>query len=142
MSKELRTQDAVPRLRAAAHEIWLAGLGALAMAEDEGEKTFKMLVKRGKEFEGIARERLDDVREKLDVRKGANTMLTRLGTNVDNGVTEVVHRLGLPTKKEIDGLAHRVDRLTKTIETRAAAPRSRVRATRLGKNGKSTATAR
>jgi hypothetical protein len=39
----------------------------------------------------------------------------------------VLHRLGLPTKKEIDGLGKRVDRLTKSLEKPAAKARRRVR---------------
>jgi len=33
------------------HDVWLAGLGALAVAEQEGSDLFKALVKKGKEFE-------------------------------------------------------------------------------------------
>jgi poly(hydroxyalkanoate) granule-associated protein len=38
-------------LRASAHRIWLAGLGAFAAAEEEGEKLFDRLVDRGRGVE-------------------------------------------------------------------------------------------
>ena len=35
----------------ATRKVWLAGLGALSAAEEEGAKAFKTLVKRGSQFE-------------------------------------------------------------------------------------------
>ena len=58
--------------RESAHRIWLAGLGALAKAEEEGSKLFKNLVREGERYEtagkatvksgigGAKRQRCDD----------------------------------------------------------------------------------
>ena len=115
----------IPLIRDSAHQIWLAGLGALSLAEDETGKLFKALVKRGKHFEANAKDRVDDLKEKLDVRKAANNAIDRIGDTLDDGVTDVLHRLGLPTKKEIDGLTKRVERLTKALESAPAKPARR-----------------
>lgn len=124
MAKAIEKPKQVPMIRESAHQIWLAGLGALSLAEDESGKLFRALVKRGKSFEETTKDRLDDVKAKLDVRKAADIAIEKMGDTWDEGVSDVLHRLGLPTKKEIDGLSKRVERLTKTLETAPAkAPR-------------------
>ena len=124
MSKAIEKQKQIPMIRDSAHQIWLAGLGALSLAEDETGKLFHALVKRGKTFEGNASERIGELKAKLDVRKAADTAMEKIGDTLDEGVTDVLHRLGLPTQAEIQGLTKRVDRLTKTLETRPVkAPR-------------------
>jgi poly(hydroxyalkanoate) granule-associated protein len=127
MPKTIEKQIQLPVIGESAHQVWLAGLGALSIAGDESGKIFKTLVKRGKAFEHAARGQLDDVRDRLDVRKAAGRVVDRISDGVDEGMTDVLHRLGLPTKKEIDGLTRRVERLTKALEEKPA--RKRVRAT-------------
>jgi poly(hydroxyalkanoate) granule-associated protein len=132
MSKIVEQHQDLPLLRESAHQIWLAGLGALSLVEDEGGKFFKSLVKRGKVFESETKDRVEELKAKLDVKKAATDAMDRIGDGVDENLTAVLHRLGLPTKKEIDGLSKRVDRLTKTLEVKPArhAPRRRVSAKR------------
>ena len=132
MPKSIEKRTPAPMLKESANQIWLAGLGALSLAEDEGGKFFKALVKRGKVFESDIKDRVEEVRDKLDARKTTGETLVKLETGFENSVSSVMHRLGLPTKKEIDGLSKRVDRLTKAIEAkpvhRAHAPKKHVHA--------------
>ncbi len=116
MPKSLIKSPQLPALRDSAYQIWLAGLGALSMAEDESGKIFKTLVKRGKTFEAASKDRLTSVRNALDIRKAASDTMSRITDNLDDGVNGVLGRLGLPSKKEIDALGKRVDRLTKALE--------------------------
>ncbi len=116
MPKSLIKSPQLPALRDSAYQIWLAGLGALSMAEDESGKIFKTLVKRGKTFEAASKDRLTNVRNALDIRKAASDTMSRITDNLDDGVNGVLGRLGLPSKKEIDALGKRVDRLTKALE--------------------------
>ena len=125
MPKAIEKARPIPTIRDSAHQIWLAGLGALSLAEDETGKLFKTLVKRGTVFEKETKGRLDDIKAKLDMRKTAADTVDKITDTFDEGMTDVLHRLGLPTKKEIDGLAKRVDRLTKTLETAPMKPRRR-----------------
>ena len=129
MPKAIEKTQNLPLLRESAHQIWLAGLGALSLVEDESGKFFKSLVKRGKVFEGEAKDRVDEIKAKLDVKTAATDAIDRLGEGLDDNMTAMLHRLGLPTKKEIDGLSKRVDRLTKTLEAKPlrTAPRRRVK---------------
>lgn len=118
MPKSIEKKTPAPILKESANQIWLAGLGALSLAEDEGGKFFKALVKRGKSFETDIKDRVDEVKGKLDARKATGETLVKIETGFESSVAGVMHRLGLPTKKEIDGLSKRVDRLTKAIEAK------------------------
>ena len=116
MPKTLAKQAQLPMLRDSAYQIWLAGLGALSIAEDESGKIFKTLVNRGRAFEASTKDRLIEVKDRLDVRRAASGTVDRIAENLDEGMSGVLSRLGLPTKKEIEGLTKRVERLTKTLE--------------------------
>lgn len=141
MAKTVQKAQELPLIRSSAHQIWLAGLGALSVAEDESGKLFKTLVKRGKSFELTAKDRVDEMRGKLDqqfdemkerfdVRKAASATMDRMGDGFDESMTQMLHRLGLPTKREIEGLSKRVERLTKTLEEKPARAMSRRRGKR------------
>ncbi|HEX6534169.1 MAG TPA: phasin family protein [Gemmatimonadaceae bacterium] len=123
VTKRVETPPQFPVIGDAAHQVWLAGLGALSIAGDESGRIFRTLVKRGEAFENVAADRWDDVRERLDVRRAAVNAVDRLSDGFDEGMTDVLHRLGLPTKKEIDGLTRRVERLTRALEEKPARPR-------------------
>lgn len=108
-------------LRESAHKIWLAGLGALTVAEEEGTKVFKTLVERGEEFEGRGRERVEKV--KSTVEDAAKTTRERLGdawssleTSFDEKVATAIHKIGVPTREEIHTLTKRVEELTKSVD--------------------------
>jgi poly(hydroxyalkanoate) granule-associated protein len=106
-------------IRRSAHEIWLAGLGALTLAEEEGTKLFKVLVKRGAGIETKNRERLEKLISKVKpMREDAGVALKKVGVGMDNSMAAVLHRLGVPTRREIQGLTKRVEELTHSLERR------------------------
>ncbi len=131
MAKVTKTSGRMLTLREPAQQIWLAGLGAFAMAEEEGSKLFSNLVKKGKTLEKANLARLEKVRTRVDELRAmpADTM-SRLGGGFDTGVEAVLDRLGVPTKKEIGALTRRVEALTKALEKRhtpARVPRTTTR---------------
>jgi len=128
VTKQIRR---VPMVREAAEQIYLAGLGAFALAEEGGTRVFETLVKRGKGLEKLNKARLHKVLAQVegkvgDVREGAEHAFGRLTAPIDAGVTTALHRLGVPTRKEIALLTRRVEELTKTVEkTRGRRPIAR-----------------
>ena len=64
--KRKKGNDLSEELKTSAHRIWLAGLGAMAVAEEEGSKLFKSLVERGESYEGKGREELDRIRKAVE----------------------------------------------------------------------------
>jgi poly(hydroxyalkanoate) granule-associated protein len=112
-----------PAIRESVEHVWLAGLGALALAEEEGSKLFRTLVKRGEGFEDESRKRLRRATARVE---GVRTnTIGRLGTGFDGAMTTMLHRIGVPTAREIASLTRRVERLTEHLATgQSAAPQT------------------
>jgi poly(hydroxyalkanoate) granule-associated protein len=117
-SNERKLQDDV---KDTAHRIWLAGLGALAAAEEEGTKLFSRLVDRGRDVESRGKVEVDKVVDKasevVDKAKAkAGSTWDDLGSKVDDTITSALHRLGVPTREEIRTLTQRVEELNAKVE--------------------------
>ena len=97
-------------LMESAHRIWLAGLGALAAAEEEGSKVFSRLVERGKDVESRSKQQVQDVKAK------AESAWSGVGEKIDEKVAAALHRLGVPTREEISDLSRRVEELNRKVE--------------------------
>jgi poly(hydroxyalkanoate) granule-associated protein len=138
MSKTMKTVKRMPVVQEAAEQIYLAGLGAFALAEEEGSKVFENLVKAGKGLEKMNKARvqklLNQVQGKVgNVREGAQHTFGRITAPIDAGVTTALHRLGVPTRKEIGLLTKRVEELTKSVEKTHHARRPAARPARRAK---------
>ncbi len=101
----------VATIRDSATNIWLAGLGAFAKAQDEGGKLFEALVKEGEAVQSrtskSAQEAISDVRSK------ATGTWDKLEQVFVDRVARALTSLNVPTKHDIDVLAKRVEELTK-----------------------------
>ena len=117
-----------------AHKVWLAGLGAVAMAEDEGSKIFSDLISKGKNLE---RRSQNQTKEQMEKAKGtvaglkivAESYWETFSRTVDDSVTDVVHRIGVPTKDEIETLTKKVEDLTAAVDNLRAKETPRPRTT-------------
>lgn len=105
-------------LRKYTHQIWLAGLGALARAESEGNKFFDSLVDIGRDLEDRSGEkpesRVDELREKVITRTGET--MGKMEKAFDDRLTKALSRLGIPNKQEVEQLQRRVQELTAALE--------------------------
>lgn len=115
---EKNTQD---EIKDSVHRIWLAGLGALAAAEEEGSKLFSRLVDRGRDVESKGKVEVDKVNEKVrtEVDKAkakAESAFETWGEKFDEKLTAALHRLGVPTRDEIHNLTQRVEDLNSKVE--------------------------
>lgn len=106
-----------PVLRESAERIWLAGLGALAVTEEQGTKLFKNLVKKGEGFEKETRSLLE--KQIATVRHAPSTAMRRFEGGVEQTMTDMLHRFGIPTRREIHTLTRRVESLADSLEKRA-----------------------
>src|SRR5882724_11322539 len=85
-------KDSVPR-------IWLAGLGALAAAEEEGSKLFSRLVDRGRDVESKGKVEVDKMKVDVDRFKAkAESTFETWGDKFDEKLTATLRRLGVPTR--------------------------------------------
>lgn len=139
-------KDLVGDVKASAHKVWLAGLGALAVTEEEGAKFFKRLVERGEAFEERNRERFGKVRESVeegvrDVRSEAEGLWERLSGSFDDKVADALHRLGIPGREEIHKLTRRVEQLTQKVDELKPRPTASTRKTSAKRGGAKKASA-
>ncbi len=126
-------KDLQKDVKESAHKIWLAGLGALATAEEEGGKLFKNLIKKGEDFEKRGKKAFKSVRDQVEDKvegavESAESTWSKIGDTFDEKVAGTLKRLGVPTRMEIQKLTRRVEELTRKVDElkpRAAAPKAR-----------------
>lgn len=127
-------KDVTKDVSDSAQKIFNAGLGALAIAGDEGSSFFTKLVKRGEkiEFKGFGTDKVKKIREQFDTNtekvtdavkgrvKGAKDMAEdasdKFEDRVQDAVAVVMKKVGVPTREEISELTASVERLTKQIK--------------------------
>ena len=111
-------------VKASAQQIWLAGMGAFAKAQEEGTKVFEALVKEGmslqKKTQAVAEEKLGEVTGKMSAM--ADTVSAKAGQNWDKleaifeqRTAKALNKLGVPTAKDVDALVQRVDALAAAV---------------------------
>jgi len=104
-------------IKESAHKIWLAGLGALAAAEEEGTKIFNTLVEKGEGYENRGKDELAKVKDKVEGAFGkAESSWDKLGDAFDDKVAGAVERLGVPSRDEITTLTKRIEELTLKVD--------------------------
>ena len=135
-----RSAASTTTLRDSVEHVWLAGLGALALTEEEGGRLFRTLVKRGEGVEKQTRTRLRRVVSAA--REAPAEAMTKIETGLDDTMGGVLRRLGVPTRREITSLTRRVEALAETLDERPVRPaRPRRTAGTRRKTSRSTATA-
>ena len=133
-------------VRESASQIWLAGLGAFAKAQEEGTKVFDTLVKEGmtiqRKTQAAAGERLSEATSRMasmatDITSKATGQWDKLETIFEERVSRALGKLGVPTSKDIDALIARIDELNRQVAKLSAHPSTagvKARAARPGAN--------
>ncbi len=116
------------RIRVSAHQIWLAGLGAYAKAEEEGIKAIDSLIKEGEGVESRASEvrkdtaaKTNEIREKAtqkidDVKSNVVERIEKLQSEIDQRIAVVINFFGLPSKSDVEELIEKVEELNKSVK--------------------------
>ncbi len=111
-------------VRSSAQQIWQAGLGAFAKAQEEGGRVFSKLVKEGTDLQkrtrSIAEEKVADVRDTVsgladDVGSKAAGSWDKLEQVFEDRVARALGSIGVPTQKDIQALTKRVEQLSKVV---------------------------
>ena len=121
-----------------AQQIWLAGLGAFAKAQEEGNKVFEALVKEGKDIQKRTRTTAEDKLGAVTGRVGsvagnlgtvagslskhATDSWDRLETVFEERVARALNRLGVPTNSAVQALIARVDSLNAAVQSLGGKP--------------------
>ncbi|HXQ31101.1 MAG TPA: phasin family protein [Steroidobacteraceae bacterium] len=118
----------------AVHQIWLAGMGALAQAQKDGPRAFETLIVDGAEFidrsrthaEKSLREAIATVQSAVAERmQGTRDQATETWDNLEKlfqgRVQRVLHQVGVPTAAEVKALTKRIDTLNSNVASLAKA---------------------
>jgi poly(hydroxyalkanoate) granule-associated protein len=124
------------------HQVWLAGLGALAKAQSGAPKLFNELVREGARVHATASKGADKAMRTLitgarpaiearvgNVHEKASDTFEHLEKMFQARVQRVLHQLGVPGTRELERLATRVETLNANVEKLA---RRRATARRAG----------
>ncbi|MFA6069278.1 polygranule-associated protein [Janthinobacterium lividum] len=116
--KEL-TQDKelASAVRSSAQQIWQAGLGAFAKAQEEGGRVFSKLVKEGTEFQKRAEDKVADVSDGVSkladgVGKQASGSWDKLEQVFEERVARALATIGVPMQNDIAALHAKIDALS------------------------------
>lgn len=111
-------------VRTSAQQIWQAGLGAFAKAQEEGGKVFTKLVKEGsnlqKRTQKMAEDKVSDVTGTVTkmadgVSKQASGSWDKLEQVFEERVARALTSIGVPTQKDIQLLTQRVEELSRAV---------------------------
>lgn len=103
-----------------AQQVWLAGLGAMAKAQEQGSKAMEALLSDGLAFQrksqAEAQQRLQEATERLghlasDFGQNASGRVDKLEHLFEDRVAKALHRLGMPSLLDIQMLSERVAQL-------------------------------
>lgn len=105
--------------------VLMAGIGVVALAQEEIEDFVNRLIDRGEIAENDGRTLINDILENrkqaLDSRRQAVVDTTkrasgRVTSDVDQRIEGILHRLNIPTVSEIDKLSNQIDTLSQKID--------------------------
>jgi polyhydroxyalkanoate synthesis regulator phasin len=107
--EELEAMDEEERSRffQVARKVVLAGIGAVALAQDEVEDFVNKLVERGEIAEKDARKLLREVTDRR--RRSAEK-------EMDRRLDDVLERMNVPSKADIDALGHKITALSRKVD--------------------------
>ena len=128
-----------------ARQIWLAGLGAFARAQDEGGKFFETLVQEGQAVDArmkktaneqteLMKSGIETVKDKVEgIRGKASGAWNKLEEVFQTRVARALHRLGVPAREDIQQLFQQVEMLSQSIQelTVAAEAETRIKKVRV-----------
>jgi poly(hydroxyalkanoate) granule-associated protein len=114
MTEEKKTDPTLP------YKIWLAGLGALSQAQEEGSDLFQNLTERGRQVVSNRTSRVKDEVSKL----GAwfDSTMGKLSDGIDQRVKGLFRAAGIPAQEDVENLSRKIDELDEQLRKAAQEP--------------------
>ena len=109
VEESVETAERSPLLETA-RKVLLAGVGAVALAQEEVEEFVNKLIDRGEIAERDGRKLIDELMEKR--RKKTREAEEQL----DERVEDLLDRMNVPTKADIEALSAKIAILTKKVD--------------------------
>jgi poly(hydroxyalkanoate) granule-associated protein len=120
-------------------QIWHAGLGAFAKAQEEGGKLYEALIKEGSALEKITSKyttgKVEEVRGAVEstvaqVKDRATDTWDKLEKVFEDRVSRALGGLGIPGRDELSELSRKVDELAKAVKDLNKAPAAKASTTK------------
>lgn len=111
-------------VKGSAHQIWQAGLGAIAKAQAEGSKALESLVKEGtsiqRKTQAAAEEKISEATSRMtamagDITNKASGQWDKLENIFEDRVAKALNKLGVPSAKDVNALIARIDDLNASV---------------------------
>lgn len=130
MTKKLKPQaveddsQLADAVRASAHQIWQAGLGAFAKAQEEGSRVFSKLVQEGNDLQKRTRSMAEDKAGGVAdsaasvaelVARQASGSWDKMEQVFEDRVTRALAGMGVPTQEQFKALALQVEELSRQV---------------------------
>lgn len=109
VQEEVLEKEGNPML-AVARKVLLAGIGAVALAQEEVEEFVNRLIDRGEIAEKDGRRLVSDVMER---RK---KQVAEAEEELESKIEEILDRMNIPSKADIDTLSRKITNLTKKVD--------------------------
>ena len=116
-------------VKESAQQIWLAGLGAFAKAQEGGGKMYESLMKEGlsiqRKTQAAAEEKISEATSKManmagDIQSKAGQQWDKLENIFEDRVAKALNKLGVPSAKDVEALIARIDELNKSVQKMSA----------------------
>lgn len=131
---ESNLKNMAGKIMESGQQIWLAGLGAFAKAQEEGTKLYDALIKEGSALEKITTKyttsKVDEVRGAVEntvssVKDRASDTWDKLEKVFEDRVSRALGGLGIPGREELNELSLRVEELSRAVKALQKTPASK-----------------
>ena len=114
VTEELLDENGHNPMLEMARNVLLAGIGAMALTQEEIEKFVHKLIERGEIAEKDGRRLIKDVMEKR--RRKAEEASVEAEATYEGRMEEVLARMNIPSKSDIDALSRKITALTEKVD--------------------------
>lgn len=125
-AKSAPAAEAAKSVKDSAQQIWQAGLAAFTRAQSEGNKAFESLVKEGMEIQrktqSVAEGKIAKATIKVqglasEISSKATDQIGKMEAMFEAGVAKALHKLGVPSDKDVKSILARMDTLTQAVQS-------------------------
>jgi len=114
VQEELLEESGPNPLLEMTRKILYASIGAVALTQEEVEKFVNKLIERGEIAEKDGRKLIKDIMEKR--RKKGEEVQTDAQSQVDGRMKDILDRMNIPSKSDIESLNEKITVLTEKID--------------------------
>ncbi len=114
ITEELLDENGHNPMLEMARNVLLAGIGVVALTQEEVEKFVHKLIERGEIAEKDGRRLINDLKEKR-LRKSEEASV-EAEESYEGRMEEVLARMNIPSKNDIDALSRKITTLTEKVD--------------------------